>query len=172
MLSTFIIDFIVTITDNETAIYLPDEVAIQLTATDTNNIATADSSSLVSESYIVYVTEAAETTTKVTLIVTMQPEPEANEKGAITTIESTKRTSKNRGFPLAPHYHLPDSRWGPFFEEGAEQQNVTARVGSTVLLDCRIGLLQDKMVSQCLLNFKLVDMCYRDIICYIKLYKI
>lgn len=139
------------VTDNETAIYLSDEVAIQLTATNNNNIPTDDTSNgtPVSESFVVYVTEVAEPTTKITLMVTVQPESDLSGKSndISTTTETVKRSGKGRSFPIAPHYHLPDSRWGPFFEEGSETQNVTARVGSTVLLDCRIGLLQDKMVS-------------------------
>jgi hypothetical protein len=45
------------------------------------------------------------------------------------------------------HHHHQGPRWGPYFEEGAEPQNVTARVGSTVRLDCKIGMLHDKTVS-------------------------
>ena len=53
------------------------------------------------------------------------------------------------------HHHHQGARWGPYFEEGAEPQNVTARVGSTVRLECRIGMLHDKTVSE--LRAVLVD---------------
>lgn len=46
----------------------------------------------------------------------------------------------------AGHYYQ-NSRWGPFFEEGAEPYNLTARVGTTVRMNCKIGLLHDKTVS-------------------------
>jgi len=51
--------------------------------------------------------------------------------------------------PLPPkHSHAHQGRYGPFFEDGAGIHNVTARVGSTVMLDCKIGMLQDKTVSR------------------------
>ena len=54
-------------------------------------------------------------------------------------------------FPVLPHYHH-GPRWGPYFEEETDKQNVTVRVGTTVQLDCKIGMLQDKMVSLFFLN--------------------
>ncbi|XP_046399300.1 uncharacterized protein LOC124165819 [Ischnura elegans] len=45
------------------------------------------------------------------------------------------------------HHHGPKSRFGPYFEEDPDGSNVTARLGSTVRLDCKIGMLMDKTVT-------------------------
>ncbi|KAJ9585435.1 hypothetical protein L9F63_002782, partial [Diploptera punctata] len=50
---------------------------------------------------------------------------------------------------LNKHYHH-DHKWGPHFEQvemGTNATNITVQVGSTVNLNCRISLLQDKTVS-------------------------
>lgn len=44
---------------------------------------------------------------------------------------------------------IPSSfgKYGPYFLDDVDGRNVTERIGSTVLLDCRIGLLGDKKVT-------------------------
>ncbi|VVC29363.1 Immunoglobulin subtype,Immunoglobulin-like domain,Immunoglobulin-like fold,Immunoglobulin subtype [Cinara cedri] len=45
------------------------------------------------------------------------------------------------------HQHEVGSKWSPAFEDGPGPDNVTARFGSTVQLDCKIQLLYDKTVT-------------------------
>jgi len=63
-------------------------------------------------------------------------------------VRITQPPLKRPSFLDHAHLHPPDGqrRYGPYFEDGLGPFNVTARVGSTVLLDCRIGMLQDKTV--------------------------
>lgn len=68
------------------------------------------------------------------------------EDGGHVLITETPRP----GITLARPPRLPNhpgSAVGPFFEDGPEPHNVTAKLGTTVLLDCKIGLLYDKTVS-------------------------
>lgn len=69
-----------------------------------------------------------------------------NADGAPILITETSRP----GITLAQPPRSANNKasgWGPFFEDGAEPHNVTAKLGTTVLLDCKIGLLYDKTVS-------------------------
>ncbi|XP_016663225.1 peroxidasin homolog isoform X2 [Acyrthosiphon pisum] len=45
------------------------------------------------------------------------------------------------------HQHEVGSKWSPLFEDGPGPINVTARIGSTVQLNCKIQLLYDKTVT-------------------------
>ncbi|XP_076260954.1 neuronal growth regulator 1-like [Rhynchophorus ferrugineus] len=67
------------------------------------------------------------------------------ELGATNITQNYDDENPNKHRPILPS---PNSRLkGPFFEEGSELTHVTARVGSTINLDCRIGLLGDKTVT-------------------------
>lgn len=46
------------------------------------------------------------------------------------------------------HQHEAGSKWSPLFEDGPGPVNVTARIGSTVQLNCKIQLLYDKTVCK------------------------
>lgn len=46
------------------------------------------------------------------------------------------------------HQHEVGSKWSPLFEDGPGPDNVTARIGSTVQLNCKIQLLYDKTVCK------------------------
>lgn len=71
-------------------------------------------------------------------------------------LQNTQPPLKRPSFLDHLHLHPPDGqrRFGPYFEDGLGPFNVTARIGSTVLLDCRIGMLQDKTVCLCLFSNK------------------
>lgn len=56
-------------------------------------------------------------------------------------------TRRNVGKFVMPSVASAVGKFGPYFEDGEEEKNVTARIGSTVLLDCKIGMLGDKMVG-------------------------
>lgn len=60
---------------------------------------------------------------------------------------TTHRTLSGRRFVL-PTVDSAIGKFGPYFEDGSQETNVTARIGSTVLLDCKIGMLGDKKVSR------------------------
>ncbi|KAG8265781.1 hypothetical protein J6590_086828 [Homalodisca vitripennis] len=70
--------------------------------------------------------------------------------------ETTAETSPDwpvTVLPPRPTFIMPfviqpsNDRWGPYFEDGDGTVNVTARVGSNVQFDCRIGMLQGKTQS-------------------------
>ncbi|XP_032674414.1 uncharacterized protein LOC116845614 [Odontomachus brunneus] len=59
---------------------------------------------------------------------------------------TTHRPLSGRKFVL-PSVDSAYGKFGPYFEDGDQELNITARIGSTVLLDCKIGMLGDKQVT-------------------------
>ncbi|XP_076245392.1 uncharacterized protein LOC143185942 [Calliopsis andreniformis] len=59
---------------------------------------------------------------------------------------TTQRSLAGRKFVL-PSVDSAFGKFGPYFEDGDEEMNITARIGSTMLLDCKIGMLGDKQVT-------------------------
>ncbi|KAF7393905.1 hypothetical protein HZH68_010724 [Vespula germanica] len=68
----------------------------------------------------------------------------SNRRQSIIT--STQKTLLGGKFIL-PSVDSAIGKFGPYFVDGDREINVTARIGSTVGLDCKIGLLGDKKVT-------------------------
>ncbi|XP_039277039.1 uncharacterized protein LOC111055703 [Nilaparvata lugens] len=60
-----------------------------------------------------------------------------------TTVVTTRMPRPTFVLPPRPH----NSRYGPYFEDGPDAVNITATVGSTIRMDCKLGMLHDKTVS-------------------------
>ena len=65
---------------------------------------------------------------------------------------STQRPLPGRKFVL-PSVDSAFGKFGPYFEDVDQEINVTARIGSTMLLDCKIGMLGNKEVIFSLFSF-------------------
>nr|XP_034173653.1 uncharacterized protein LOC117601239 [Osmia lignaria]XP_034173654.1 uncharacterized protein LOC117601239 [Osmia lignaria]XP_034173655.1 uncharacterized protein LOC117601239 [Osmia lignaria]XP_034173656.1 uncharacterized protein LOC117601239 [Osmia lignaria]XP_034173657.1 uncharacterized protein LOC117601239 [Osmia lignaria]XP_034173658.1 uncharacterized protein LOC117601239 [Osmia lignaria] len=62
------------------------------------------------------------------------------------TVSSTQRPLPGKKFVL-PSVDSAFGKFGPYFEDGDQDMNITARIGSKMLLDCKIGMLGDKEVT-------------------------
>lgn len=64
---------------------------------------------------------------------------------------TTHRTFSDWKFVL-PSVDSAFGKFGPYFEDGDREMNVSARIGSVVLLDCKIGMLGNREVSRPILS--------------------
>ena len=71
----------------------------------------------------------------------------------VSSTIGTQRPLHARKFVL-PSVDSAFGKFGPYFEDGDQEINITARIGSTMLLDCKIGMLGNKeVISFCLVSF-------------------
>ncbi|XP_017799297.1 PREDICTED: uncharacterized protein LOC108580141 [Habropoda laboriosa] len=76
----------------------------------------------------------------------IKPSIKTEMEGDQQSIGSTQRPLTGRKFVL-PSVDSAFGKFGPYFEDGDQEMNITARIGSTMLLDCKIGMLGDKKVT-------------------------
>ncbi|XP_051175481.1 uncharacterized protein LOC127290747 [Leptopilina boulardi] len=77
------------------------------------------------------------------------------KSGSFREIKSSKVINNHRqpnqlilsGKIAQPKISSHLGKYTPYFEDGDEPQNVTARIGNTVVLDCKIGMLSNKTVT-------------------------
>lgn len=76
------------------------------------------------------------------------------KSGSFREIKSSKVINIHReanqlifsGKIIQPKLSSHLGKYTPYFEDGEDEENVTARIGNTVLLDCKIGMLANKTV--------------------------
>lgn len=75
----------------------------------------------------------------------IKPSIKTEMEGEAQIWSSTQKPLPGRKFVL-PSVDSAFGKFGPYFEDGDQEINITARIGSTMLLDCKIGMLGDKQV--------------------------
>ncbi|KAF7997955.1 hypothetical protein HCN44_009353 [Aphidius gifuensis] len=100
---------------------------------------------LLSVSQSLTVADLTTTTDKISTTATRTTKSSASTKRSIPTDAPMLNYIFDIHNTINKHQHHRDNRWGPHFE--GESQNVTAQADATVILDCKISLLQGKTVS-------------------------
>lgn len=68
------------------------------------------------------------------------------DRGREYQLQTTTHRTPGKKF-LLPGMDSGFGKFGPYFEDGDRETNVSARIGSVVLLDCKIGMLGNREVS-------------------------